>query len=65
MEYGTVKNFHKQGWGRIVKDSGGDIYVHHSDIVADGYRMLEAGQRVSFVAGNNAKGPIARHVRVQ
>lgn len=35
--------------GRITADDGEVLFVHFSAIMAEGYRMLEAGQRVSMV----------------
>ena len=38
-----------KGYGRITADDGEVLFVHFSSIVAEGYRSLDAGQRVSFV----------------
>jgi ribosome-associated protein YbcJ (S4-like RNA binding protein)/cold shock CspA family protein len=38
-----------KGYGRITADDGEVLFVHFTDIEADGYRSLEEGQRVSFV----------------
>lgn len=38
-----------KGYGRVTADDGEVLFVHFSDIVADGYRFLEEGQRVRFV----------------
>jgi ribosome-associated protein YbcJ (S4-like RNA binding protein)/cold shock CspA family protein len=38
-----------KGYGRITADDGEILFVHFSDIEADGYRSLEEGERVSFV----------------
>ena len=52
MKNGTVKWFSKErGYGFLVADEGGDIFVHHSDILKEGFRSLEAGQRVGFQMG--------------
>lgn len=50
MCQGTVKWFNaEKGYGFIANDAGGDdVFVHFSAIVADGYRKLKEGQRVSF-----------------
>ena len=50
MSQGTVKWFNaEKGYGFISNDEGGeDIFVHFSAIVAEGYRKLKEGQKVSF-----------------
>jgi cold shock protein len=54
----------KKGWGFIKQDVGGaDIFLHYSDIVCDGFRVLKAGQRVSYTTRlNNAGKPVAAEV---
>ena len=62
--HGTVKWFNAEnGYGFIDADgSGPDVFVHHSAILGDGYRSLEAGQRVAFDIIIGAKGPQAINV---
>jgi CspA family cold shock protein len=60
---GTVKWFNgTKGYGFIEQDSGGDIFVHYSAIVGEGYRNLEEGQRVEFSVTEGPKGPQAQEV---
>jgi len=60
---GTVKWFNgTKGYGFIEQDSGGDIFVHYSAIVGEGYRNLEEGQRVEFSVTDGPKGPQAQEV---
>jgi CspA family cold shock protein len=62
-EQGVVKWFNSsKGYGFIERDSGGDIFVHFSAMVADGYRTLEEGQRVEFIVTQGEKGPQAQEV---
>jgi CspA family cold shock protein len=62
-EQGTVKWFNgSKGYGFIERDSGEDVFVHFSAILADGYRSLEEGQRVEFVVTQGDKGPQASEV---
>jgi CspA family cold shock protein len=61
---GTVKWFNEQkGYGFIAQDGGGDIFVHHSAIEAEGFRSLAEGDRVEFTVEQGRKGPAAGHVR--
>ncbi|RME42709.1 MAG: cold shock domain-containing protein [Caldilineae bacterium] len=63
-ETGIVKWFSdKKGYGFIARNSGGDVFVHHSAIVADGYRTLTEGERVEFVVTEGQKGLAAADVR--
>jgi CspA family cold shock protein len=67
MKYeGTVKWFNEEkGYGFIGPDEGGsDIFVHYSQIAADGYKTLREGQRVRFEIGDSPKGPQAQNVLV-
>ncbi len=62
-EQGTVKWFNgSKGYGFIERDAGGDVFVHFSAIMSDGYRNLDEGQRVEFVVTQGAKGPQASEV---
>jgi CspA family cold shock protein len=62
---GTVKWFNeKKGYGFIAPDEGGkDLFVHHTDIKADGFRSLDEGQKVTFDRVDDKKGPKATNVR--
>jgi CspA family cold shock protein len=64
MASGTVKWFSDdKGFGFITPDEGGkDLFVHHSAIVADGYRSLPEGARVSYEEEAGDKGPKATNV---
>ena len=66
MATGTVKWFSEQkGYGFIAPDEGGeDLFIHHSNIQAEGFRALRDGQKVEFVAAQGPKGPEATNVRV-
>lgn len=63
-EIGTVKWFNgSKGYGFISRESGPDVFVHFSAIVADGYRNLEEGQRVEFTVEQGPKGLQAAEVK--
>jgi len=65
MAQGVVKWFSdEKGFGFITPDeSGKDLFVHHSDIQADGFRTLAEGSRVEYSTEAGAKGPKAVEVR--
>jgi len=64
-ETGIVKWFNDaKGFGFIAPDSGSkDVFVHHSAIVADGYRSLTEGDKVEFSVEEGQKGPAAANVQ--
>jgi cold shock protein len=65
-ELGTVKWFNdEKGYGFITPEKGGkDLFVHHSEISADGFRTLAEGDRVEYSVGQGQKGPNAQNVQV-
>ena len=63
MVEGTVKWFNdSKGFGFIEQDGGGDVFVHHTAINADGFKSLQEGSRVSFEVVDGPKGPAAENV---
>jgi cold shock protein len=61
---GTVKWFNEQkGYGFIMQDSGGDVFVHYSGIEGSGFRCLTEGERVQFEITQGPKGLQAASVR--
>jgi CspA family cold shock protein len=65
MVRGTVKWFSEQkGFGFIIPDDGSEeLFVHHSNIAGEGFKTLQDGQAVEYVAGQGKKGPEATDVR--
>ena len=64
MATGKVKWFNDaKGFGFIVRDNGPDLFVHHTAIVADGFRSLAEGQQVEFDVTEGPKGLQATNVR--
>jgi CspA family cold shock protein len=63
-ERGVVKWFNdKKGYGFISRESGKDIFVHHSSIVSEGFRSLKEGEQVEFSVKQDDKGQAAVDVR--
>jgi len=62
-EQGTVKWFNAaKGYGFITRESGSDVFVHHTAIKSEGFRTLDEGQKVEFVVVDGPKGPQATEV---
>ncbi|MCD9030193.1 cold-shock protein [Luteimonas sp. Y-2-2-4F] len=62
---GSVKWFNDaKGFGFITPESGPDLFVHFNSIQSSGFKSLQEGQRVSFVATQGQKGMQADQVRV-
>lgn len=65
MAEGIVKWFNdKKGFGFIEQEDGPDVFVHHSNINAAGFKSLNEGDRVSFEIEEGNKGPSAVNVTV-
>lgn len=64
MQKGTVKWFNDaKGFGFITQPGGPDLFVHHTAIVADGFRSLTEGEEVEFEVVKGQKGLQAANVR--
>lgn len=56
-ETGTVKWFNDaKGYGFISRQSGDDVFVHHTAIQMDGFKSLSEEQQVEFSVEQGAKG---------
>ena len=63
MIEGTVKWFNEsKGFGFLSREDGADVFVHHTEIRADGYRTLNEGDKVTFEVVDSPKGPRAANV---
>jgi len=62
---GTVKWFNDaKGFGFITPESGDDLFVHFRAIQGNGFKSLQEGQKVTFVAVKGPKGMQADQVQV-
>ncbi|MFN0203746.1 MAG: cold-shock protein [Bacteroidia bacterium] len=63
MEAGTVKWFNdSKGFGFIARETGADVFVHHSQVQTDGFKTLQEGDKVHFEVIKGAKGLEAKNV---
>lgn len=63
---GTVKWFNgDKGYGFIARESGPDVFVHHSAIRGEGFKNLDEGQSVEFTVEQGPKGLQASDVAVR
>ncbi len=64
MATGKVKWFNaEKGYGFITDDNGGDVFVHFSAIVMDGFKELKEGEAVEFEVTESDRGPQAANVK--
>lgn len=62
---GTVKWFNSEkGFGFITSADGNDVFAHHSQINATGFKTLYEGQNVTFDLGQGQKGPQAENIEI-
>ncbi len=64
-EEGIVKWFNvNKGYGFIIRDCGGEVFVHFRSIRGTGHRTLREGQRVKFASVEGEKGLQAEDVSI-
>jgi CspA family cold shock protein len=62
-EQGTVKWFNNEkGYGFISRNSGDDVFVHHSAIQGGGFKSLNEGDTIEFEVVKGPKGLQAQNV---
>jgi cold shock protein len=62
---GRVKWFDaNKGYGFIISEDGQEVFVHHKDIIQEGFKTLEDDQEVTFEKVQGDRGPQAFKVQV-
>ncbi len=62
-EQGTVKWFNNEkGYGFVSRDSGDDVFVHHTAIQGSGFKSLNEGDKIEFEVAKGPKGLQAQNV---
>jgi len=66
LSTGIVKWFdERKGYGFIVPDDGSeDLFVHHINILTEGFRTLKEGQKVDYEMGQGREGLEATNVKL-
>jgi CspA family cold shock protein len=64
MASGKVKWWdNKKGFGFIAQETGQDVFVHHTGISGEGFKVLSEGEEVIFDVVASEKGPKAENVQ--
>ena len=64
-ESGTIKWFDpSKGYGFLVRDKGGDLFVHLRSVNPEDRRKLRENTRVKFTVEETEKGPQAEKIRI-
>lgn len=64
MANGNVKWFKDdKGFGFIAMEDGTEAFVHHSDIIGEGFKSLSEGDAVTCDVVPGEKGPKATNVQ--
>ncbi|SMF07589.1 cold-shock protein [Desulfovibrio gilichinskyi] len=62
---GIVSWFNEQkGFGFIIDEAGRDVYVHYSEVIRDGFKTLNVGEKVVFELIDDSLAPKAASVRI-
>ena len=62
---GKVKKFNNEkGYGFIKTDEGKDLFFHYSELQMEGFKTVNAGQKVEFEIIETEKGLRAINIKV-
>ncbi len=62
-EQGTVKWYNNEkGYGFVSRDSGDNVFVHHTAIQGSGFKSLNEGDKIEFEVAKGPKGLQAQNV---
>ena len=65
MQKGQVKWFNQtKGFG-FVESEGKDYFIHFKEIMGNGFKNLNPGDKVSFEAASSPKGLVAKKLSVE
>tara|TARA_B110000014_G_scaffold264264_1_gene264477 strand:+ start:6822 stop:7220 length:399 start_codon:yes stop_codon:yes gene_type:complete len=64
-ETGTIKWFDpSKGYGFLIRDKGGDLFVHFKSVNEKDRRKLKEDTRVKFSVETKEKGPQAENIEI-
>ena len=64
-ETGTIKWFDpSKGYGFLIRDNGGDLFVHLRSVKTEDRRKLRENTRVKFTVEETEKGPQAENIKI-
>ena len=64
-ETGTIKWFDpSKGYGFLIRDKGGDLFVHLRSVKPEDRRKLRENTRVKFTVEEAEKGPQAENIKI-
>ncbi|HIB75285.1 MAG TPA: cold shock domain-containing protein, partial [Gammaproteobacteria bacterium] len=53
-----------KGYGFLIRDKGGDLFVHLRSVKSEDRRKLRENTRVRFTVEDTEKGPQAENIRI-
>jgi CspA family cold shock protein len=64
-ETGTIKWFDpSKGYGFLIRDKGGDLFVHFKSVKEKDRKKVKEDTRVKFSVETNEKGPQAENIEI-